>query len=84
VSIKINLSGRIVFVSGAGAGIGAGIASWFARSGAQVIVNDVVEEGVRAVVVALVAQGGSASPQVANVRDGMAVKERFERIISEY
>jgi NAD(P)-dependent dehydrogenase (short-subunit alcohol dehydrogenase family) len=84
VSIEINLSGRIVFVSGAGAGIGAGIATWFARSGAHVIVNDIVEERARAVVDAVTAQGGSASPQVANVRDEMAVKEMFEKIISEH
>ncbi|HSR09813.1 MAG TPA: 3-oxoacyl-ACP reductase family protein [Thermodesulfobacteriota bacterium] len=63
----MRLQGKVAIVTGAGKGIGEGIAVEFAREGARVVVNDFVESDARRVVEALKAAGGQAVPVVGSV-----------------
>ena len=58
--------GRVVVITGAGAGIGRAEALLFAQEGARVVVNDVSADGAHAVVEEIQAAGGEA---VANTDD---------------
>ena len=58
--------GRVVAITGAGAGIGRAEALLFAQEGARVVVNDVSVDGANAVVEEIKAAGGEA---VANTDD---------------
>lgn len=68
-----SLQGRVVFISGAGHGIGRATALAFARQGAVVGINDLKPEFVADAVAQVQAAGGQAIGIVRNVasRDGM-------------
>jgi 3-oxoacyl-[acyl-carrier protein] reductase len=63
---------KVVIVTGAAAGIGAGVAKLFAQGGAHVFLADLNGLGVKKVAATLQAEGGSAFPFEANARDAMA------------
>jgi 3-oxoacyl-[acyl-carrier protein] reductase len=82
-----SLKGKVVIVTGAAAGIGAGVAKLFCEYGAHVFLADLDGEGVRKTAADLQSAGGSAFPFEANAgsRDAMAVVvddaiKRFGRI----
>ena len=81
--IDLGLSGKVALVTGAGAGIGRGIAGWFARAGCRVAVNDINGVGAEETVATIRAEGGEAKAFVANVRDESAVGELIARIRGE-
>jgi len=68
------IKGKVVIVTGAAAGIGAGVAELFAEQGAHVFLSDVDGPGVNKVAAALQAKGCSACAFEANAgsRDAMA------------
>ena len=81
------LNDKVVIVTGAAAGIGAGVAQLFAEEGAHVYAVDLDGEGVRRVAADIAASGYSALGFAADARDrdGMAkvvdaAIERFGRI----
>src|SRR5271156_2916096 len=81
------LKEKVVIVTGAAAGIGAGVAKLFTERGAHVFLADLDREGVNKTVATLKAQGGSAFAFEANAgsRDAMAnvvedAIKRFGRI----
>ncbi len=83
----MRLEGKIALITGAASGIGRGIATTFAREGAQVIVADRNRAGGEAVVAEIAAQRGQASflevdvAQPASVRALMqAAREAFGEI----
>lgn len=68
------LTSGIAVVTGAGAGIGAGLAGEAARRGMTVVVSDVSPERANRVASEIRAAGGSAHPVTTDVRDPAAVE----------
>lgn len=64
---KFALAGQVAVVTGAGAGIGRGIARLFASAGAAVVVSDLKAETAKAVADEIVSAGGKATSLACNV-----------------
>ena len=58
---------RCILITGAGSGIGAGIATELARAGHHLVVTDVNRAAARSVADDILAHGGSAEAQVLDV-----------------
>ncbi len=67
MTMKLDFSGKVAIVTGAGRGIGQVIAQRLAWSGARVCVNDINPESARATVKAIRAAGGEALDYAASV-----------------
>jgi 3-oxoacyl-[acyl-carrier protein] reductase len=80
MSIDFGLAGKRALVTGAGQGVGEGIARMLAAAGAEVLVNDLVADRAQAVADAIGADGGSASEAAFDVTDYDAVHEAFGRL----
>lgn len=81
------LDGKVCLVTGAGRGIGAGIARRLARDGARVAIADVDETGAQATADAIAAADGEALAVACDVTDRASVRaaiaataERFGRL----
>ncbi|KAF2264046.1 NAD(P)-binding protein [Lojkania enalia] len=68
---KLNFSGKVVLVTGAGSGLGRAYALQFAKLGAKIVVNDLVNPDTT--VQEIQKMGGQAVGNKANVVDGEAV-----------
>ncbi len=73
LGMELDLTGRRVLVTGSGQGVGRGIAHGFGAAGAEVVVNDLVEDRAATVVDEIRAAGGSAVASVFDVTDYDAV-----------
>ena len=78
MSYEIDLTGHRALVTGGGQGVGEEIARTLAQAGAEVLVNDLVEERAQRVVDGIVADGGQARPAVFDVTDYPAVLAAIE------
>ena len=74
-----SLAGKTVLVSGAGSGIGRGVAHWCARLGAKLILCGRRLEKIEATAQALAAYGTEAMVEAMSIRDPEAVAALFER-----
>ncbi len=78
------LEGKISIVTGAGKGIGGGIARVFASEGSQVVVVDVDEEWGMKTVDRIVGEGGAASFLKADVSKEEEMLGMAEQTVGEY
>ena len=68
----MDLNGKVAFVTGAGQGLGWGIANAFALAGARVVVNDIDDDLAVAAAAHIEAAGGMAAAARFDVADGPA------------
>jgi 3-oxoacyl-[acyl-carrier protein] reductase len=77
VSVAIDLSGRRALVTGAGQGVGRGIARTLATAGAEVLVNDLLPERAESVVTEIENASGRATAAPFDVTDWSAVEQHL-------
>lgn len=75
MSDRIDLSGRVAVVTGAGSGIGRATAALLARHGAEVHAADLREDAVAAVAAQIEQAGGRARAHALDVADPAAVED---------
>lgn len=80
----MRLEGKVAIVTGAGRGLGKGIALKLAREGAKVVVSDVMEENAREAVKEIQEAGGQALAVVSNVADLSDVNRLYEETLAAY
>ena len=80
----MKLENKVALVTGAGSGIGKAIALAFAREGARLVVNDVIEERAAGTASGIRAFGGDALAFAADVSDSRQVKQMFARAVEKY
>jgi 3-oxoacyl-[acyl-carrier protein] reductase len=78
--MDLELNGKVALVTGAGQGIGRGIATVLAAEGAKVAVNDFYRERAEKVAKELEASGGVACGVQADVRDLEQVREMVSTV----
>jgi NAD(P)-dependent dehydrogenase (short-subunit alcohol dehydrogenase family) len=74
----------VAIVTGAGRGLGKGIALKLGREGAKVAVNDVIEGNAQAVAAEINKAGGSAIGVKADIANKPEVEAMFARAVSEF
>lgn len=77
---QFGLGGRTALVTGAGRGVGAGIAQVLAAAGATVAVNDLHAERAESVAAAIVEAGGAAVPCPFDVTDAERADQALARL----
>jgi 3-oxoacyl-[acyl-carrier protein] reductase len=75
MAVQLDLTGRRALITGAGQGVGRGLAQAFAVAGADVVVNDLRAERANAVVDEIRAAGGTATAAAFDVTDYRAVTD---------
>ena len=74
----------LVSVTGAGSGIGRATALEFAREGAELVISDIDEAGVKETAAQIAARGGVAHAYTLDVADADAVERFAEQICAEH
>ncbi|MGO9157505.1 SDR family NAD(P)-dependent oxidoreductase [Mycobacterium sp.] len=83
MSARETFSGGVAVITGAGAGIGAGLARQAVTLGMTAVLADVDADAIAALRDELCAAGGSAVDVVCDVRDPLAVQELADRTYRE-
>ena len=82
--IDLRLLGKVAIVTGAGSGIGRGIALALSSEGAKVVVNDVREQSATQVSDEILAKGNEAVAVAADVRSSYEVSRIVERALDRF
>ncbi len=80
----MHLKGQVALVTGSGRGIGRAIALTLAEHGANVVVNDVVEESAEQVATEIEAIGVAAMPVVADITSEDEVKAMVAAVMDKF
>jgi 3-oxoacyl-[acyl-carrier protein] reductase len=80
----MRLNDKVAIVTGAGRGIGEGIALRFAEEGAKFIVNDVNETDANRTVEAIKSKGSQAVAVVGSVASRQVAQEMVDMAVKEY
>ncbi|MBD1362610.1 SDR family oxidoreductase [Mucilaginibacter sp. ZT4R22] len=79
-----DLKEKVVFITGAGGGIGKAIASAFAREGAKVVVGDIKQEFVAGTVKMLEEQGADVLGVIIDVTNYDSVKAALNEVVETF
>jgi NAD(P)-dependent dehydrogenase (short-subunit alcohol dehydrogenase family) len=80
----MRLEDKVAIVTGAGRGIGEGIAMRFAEEGAKLVVNDVNEGDLRAVVEKIEGAGGQVVPVAGSVASRPVVQGMVDTAVKQF
>jgi NAD(P)-dependent dehydrogenase (short-subunit alcohol dehydrogenase family) len=80
----MKLQNKVALITGAGSGMGKAIALLFAAEGARVVVADINLESLNKVVMDIKANGGIATPVIANVALEPDVQNMIDTAINTY
>lgn len=83
MSVRDTFSGGVAVITGAGAGIGAGLARYARELGMTVVLVDIDADAIAALRDELSAAGGAATDIVCDVRDPDAMRELAERVYAD-
>ena len=78
------LQGKVALITGSGSGIGGATAILFAKEGARVAVNDLIETGGQETVRLIQAAGGQADFFKANVMNTDEVKRMVQQVVAKF
>jgi NAD(P)-dependent dehydrogenase (short-subunit alcohol dehydrogenase family) len=78
--MDLNLTGKVALVTGAGQGVGRGVALFLAAEGCKLVVNDLFEERAQSVAQEINAAGGTAIGIGADITKKESVRQMFERL----
>ncbi|MGF0313404.1 SDR family NAD(P)-dependent oxidoreductase [Rhodococcus sp. IEGM1428] len=81
---RTRFSSGTAVVTGAGAGIGEGLAKHIATLGMHVVVADIDSDGARRVTEAIVSKGGAASALTVDVTDAAAVERMASNVFDTH
>ena len=84
LAARFDLAGRVAVVTGAGGGLGEGIARVLALAGAHVVVTDLDGAGASRLAGDLVGAGLAASAAALDVRSAEAVEELVGAVVAEH
>lgn len=79
-----NLKGKVVFITGAGGGIGKAIATAFANEGAKIVVADIKQEFVSGTVKMLEDKGAEVLGVTVDVTDYNSVKAAVNEAVNKF
>ena len=80
----MDVSGKVVFITGGAAGIGLGMASAFAARGAKVMLADINEAQLEKAAAALSAKGAEVGTVVCDVADEQAVRDAAAATVERF
>lgn len=82
--MDLELNGNVAFITGAGQGVGKGIAQVLASEGVKVAINDLFQERADELVQDITENGGQAMSAVADITDLEQVKAAITRVVGKF